>query len=207
MAKVAKGDDSRILSTKGADYTGLLVRKQTASWRKILQAPYRRNLKNLKLGFVLDIGCGIGRNLIILKGSGVGIDHNEESVEFTRRLGYEAFTPGGFRKSSFNRKGRFDSMLLSHVAEHMHKGEVISLLRKYAGLLKPGGRLIIICPQEAGFRGKPTHVEFMDFGKLRGVSKGLGFTFLEEYSFPFPRFFGRFFTYNEFVSVSRKPAS
>jgi hypothetical protein len=61
--------------------------------------------------------------------------------------------------------------------------------------------LIMICPQEAGFRGGPTHVEFMDFAKLRDIAGALGFTVRREYSFPFPRAFGRFFAYNEFVCV------
>jgi SAM-dependent methyltransferase len=203
---MAKSGDFSISSTKDVNYTNLLIKKQTTWWRHLLQTPYRWNLRRLKPGFVLDVGCGIGRNLIILKGNGVGIDHNPKSVEFAKKRGYEAFTPEGFRKSAFNVPGRFDSMLLAHVAEHMRKGEVISLLRKYAGLLRPGGVLIIICPQEAGYRGGQTHVEFMDFAKLRGVAKGLGFTVLKEYSFPFPRIFGCFFAYNEFISVSRKKA-
>jgi SAM-dependent methyltransferase len=204
---MAKRNDAVISSTKDADYADLLIKKQTTWWRHSLQTPYRWNLRRLKLGFVLDIGCGIGRNLIILKGNGVGIDHNRKSVEFAKKRRYHAFTPAEFRRSAFNVAGRFDSILLSHVAEHMRKGEVISLLKKYASLLRPGGMLIIICPQEAGYNGGPTHVEFMDFAKLRGIAKELGFTVLKEYSFPFPHIFGRFFTYNEFICVSRKPAS
>ena len=52
-------------------------------WKKLLdvQAPYRWNLQRLKLGLTLEIGCGIGRNLMHLKGQGIGIDHNFQSVE------------------------------------------------------------------------------------------------------------------------------
>lgn len=72
--------------TKNQSYSERLLNKQTAKWKEILdvQAPYRWNLQRLNLGFTLDIGCGIGRNLINLKGNGIGIDHNFHSVEVCR---------------------------------------------------------------------------------------------------------------------------
>jgi hypothetical protein len=66
------------------------------------------------------------------------------------------------------------------------------------------GRLIVITPQEAGFRSDPTHVEFFDFAAIRLCAKQCGFEMVREYSFPFARSVGRFFRYNEFVSVSRR---
>jgi len=74
----------------------------------------------------------------------------------------------------------------------------------YIYLLKPEGKLIIITPQEAGFRSDSTHIEFMDFAKLKNILNQLGLIVLQEYSFPFSRLIGRFFTYNEFVLVGQK---
>ena len=201
-------DNSGTLSTHGAQYTAWLIKRHTLWWRRFLdlQAPYRWNLNRLKPGLVLDIGCGIGRNLINLRGKGVGIDHNLQSVEFARRHRCIAFTPEEFQVSAFNTLGRFDSLLLSHVAEHMNKKEALELLKKYMYLLKREGRLIIITPQEAGYRSDRTHVEFMDFAKLRDIIKELKFMLLKEYSFPLPRIFGHWFIYNEFVSVSCRPS-
>lgn len=198
--------DDRPKTTKNPEYTDLLIKKQKVWWKRLLdvQAPYRWNLQRLKPGFTLDIGCGIGRNLIPLKGQGVGIDHNAQSVEIAKRQGLIAFTPEDFQTSAFNVNQPFDSFLLAHVAEHMTQKEVVDLLRKYIGLLKPGGKLIMICPQEAGYASDSTHVEFMDFPKLRNINKQLGLSILKEYSFPFPRFIGRIFTYNEFITVSHK---
>ena len=47
----------------------------------------------------------------------------------------------------------------------------------------------------------------MDFIRLARIADRLGFQPERSFSFPFPRWVGRFFRYNEFVVVSRKPAS
>ena len=62
----------------------------------------------------------------------------------------------------------------------------------------------ILNSQEAGFKKDATHREFMDFGKIRKIAEALGFRPVKEYSFPLPRFLGRFFYFNEFISVSEK---
>jgi 2-polyprenyl-3-methyl-5-hydroxy-6-metoxy-1,4-benzoquinol methylase len=159
-------------------------------------------LRRIAHGLVLDIGCGIGRNLAHLDGSGVGIDHNESSVQVALARGLKAFTPAQFRLSEFNRGGFFDVMLLAHVLEHMPETEAVDLVRQYEALVKPDGRLILITPQEAGFRSDPTHVEFLSHPQLRRIAESAGFSVpIREYSFPFPRPVGRIFTYNEFVGV------
>lgn len=195
-----------IKDTRHSDYTDLLLKKQIVWWKRLLnvQAPYRWNLQRLKPGFTLEIGCGIGRNLIHLKGQGVGVDHNLPSVEFARTQGLTAFTPEEFEVSDFNIPQHFDTLLLAHVAEHMTQNEAVELLNNYLPYIKSGGRLIIIAPQEAGYKSDATHVEFMDFPKLRKIHKQLNLKVVQEFSFPFPRFMGQLFTYNEFVSVSCK---
>lgn len=189
------------------EYTRRLVRLQRVWWKRWLdvQAPYRRNLLQMQPGLTLEVGCGIGRNLGHLGGNGVGVDMNRHSVLAARGLGLRAYTPEEFRGSEWDRPARFDSLLLSHVAEHMRRDQLVSLLREHLGYIRPGGQLILITPQERGFRSDPTHVEFMDTAALRGVADELGLLPVRDYSHPFPRAFGRLFVYNEFVSVSRKP--
>ncbi len=93
---------------------------------------------------------------------------------------------------------------MAHVPEHMTKQQVAKLLSDYLDLLKPEGQVILITPQEAAYRSDPTHVQFMDFEALRRIAGKLGLTHAREYSSPFVRFVGRWFKYNEFVSVSKK---
>jgi hypothetical protein len=134
------------------------------------------------------------------------VDTNEHCVRAARTRGLIAFTPGEFRASAeYSRAERFDSLLLSHVAEHMTEDEAVALVKEYEPLLRPDGRLIMEAPQEAGFRSDSTHIGLMDFAGLTRISDRLGFQVERAYSFPFPRWAGPLFTYNEFVVVSRKP--
>ena len=194
-------------STRDEKYTERLVSKESIWWKRLIdaQAPYRWNLRRLNLGFTLDIGCGVGRNLLHLSGNGVGIDHNRASVEVARSRGLTAFLPDEFDRSEFNLPHRFDAILIAHVLEHMTEPEAAELLERYLGLLKPGGRVVLITPQERGFKSDATHVQFMDFAALSRLSEMAGLLPVREYSFPFPRAAGRVFTHNEFVSLSAKP--
>ena len=194
------------VGTQDRRYTNRLLIKESPWWKRVLdvQAPYRWHLRSLKPGFTLDIGCGLGRNLINLNGNGVGIDHNPYSVEIARSRGLLAFTPLEFKESQFNKAHRFDSILLAHVAEHLLESEVVELVMSHIALLKPSGLIIIICPQDYGYRSDPTHIQFLDFTRLRAIACQAGLIPVREYSFPFPRVFGHLFKYNEFVSISRK---
>jgi 2-polyprenyl-3-methyl-5-hydroxy-6-metoxy-1,4-benzoquinol methylase len=193
--------------TRSDAYTTRLDELGGARWKRYLdvQAPYRWNIRRLDLGFTLDIGCGIGRNLLHLDGRGVGVDHNETSVELARARGCTAYTAEAFETSEHNRPEHFDSLLLAHVVEHMQLEEAAALVCDRVRLIRPGGKVALIAPQEAGYRSDATHVEFMDFDKLREILIAAGLECQRSYSFPFPRWVGRFFVHNEFVAVGTKP--
>jgi len=195
------------MSTKNKEYTLRLLENNTW-WKRLLdvQRPYRMHMQRLKLGHVLDIGCGVGRNLINIGGSGnpVGVDHNAHSVEVARSRGLIAFTPEEFRASSYAKPLTYDSLLLSHVAEHMRREEVVSVLREYMPYLRAGARIVLITPQEAGYKSDPSHVEFMDFEALMNILREVGVRVLRQYSYPLPRMLGKVFKYNEFVMIGQK---
>jgi SAM-dependent methyltransferase len=192
--------------TSSEAYADRLRDRSGTWWKKLLraQAVYRWNLRRLDPGFTLDVGCGIGRNLSHLDGYGVGVDHNPTAVAEARRRGLEAFTTDDFTRSAYASGGRFDSMLLAHVVEHMPYGDAVELVRRYLPYVADDGKFILICPQEAGYRSDPTHVEFADFTTLRDLCEEVGVTVANAYSFPLPRPAGRWFRFNEFVVVGRR---
>ncbi|SRR6266550_1640305 len=196
-----------MVSTKNEEYTRLLL-DRIVWWKRILdvQRPYRIHLQRLNLGSVLEIGCGIGRNLINLEKANrsVGIDHNPNSVAVAVSRGLVAFTPEQFLSSYYAQPSSFDSLLVSHVAEHMERDAVVSLLSEYLVYLRRGARVVIVTPQEAGYRVDPTHVEFMDFNRLVLILQEAGLNVVTHYSFPLPRLFGKVFKYNEFVVIGQK---
>lgn len=192
--------------TKDRAYTERLLRTEAIWWKQLFdrQAPYRWNLRRLNLGFVLDVGCGLGRNLLHLNGHGVGVDHNAHSIEVCRERGLTAFESKEFQSSPDAKQGGFDSLLFAHVLEHMRKSEAVDLVKAYLPFLKTGGMVVAICPQERGYASDPTHVEFRDWDQLRTIGGDAGLKVLRTYSFPFPRWVGKFFTHNEFVALFLK---
>jgi hypothetical protein len=96
-------------------------------------------------------------------------------------------------------------MLLAHVAEHLDEQTGVALLREYVGYVKPGGRVVLICPQELGYTKDASHVRFLDLDAMSALCAQVGAVTERAYSFPFPRPAGRVFPYNEFVVVARLP--
>jgi SAM-dependent methyltransferase len=195
--------------TADAEYAARLQRLGGRRWKRILnvQAPYRWNIRRFGLGRTLDIGCGLGRNLLHLDGNGVGVDHNAESVAECRRRGLTAYTVEEFPRSGHAVAGSFDSMLLAHVLEHVDRETADGMLFDYLKYVRPGGQVVFITPQESGYKSDSTHVRWVDFTVLRDTAQAHGLEVTRTFSFPLPRIAGKVFTYNEFVQVARIPSS
>ena len=198
--------DPALTDTADPAYTARLRDLEGAGWKQRLdvQRPYRWNLRRLHPGHVLDVGCGIGRNLAHLDGRGVGIDHNAESVATARERGLTAYTPDEFRGSADDTPGGYDSLLVAHVLEHLDLATQRDLFATYLPYVREGGRVILITPQEAGFRTDSTHVRFVDHAACDLALREHGWRAVSKQSFPFPRVVGRVFPYNEFVVVGER---
>ena len=191
--------------TRDPEYAVRLATLESKGWKKFLdvQAPYRRNLRQLDLGRTLDVGCGLGRNLMNLE-NGVGVDHNADAVKIARSRGLTAFTSNEWPDSGAAIHDSFDSILLAHVLEHVSQEDSDDIIAAYLPYLRPNGKLVLICPQEKGFPTDPTHIRWVDDSELRATGDRNEFHEIRNYSFPFPRFMGKFFTYNEFVYVGQR---
>jgi SAM-dependent methyltransferase len=181
-------------------YAERLSRLSTARWKQVLhvQAPFRWNVRRLARGRVLDVGCGIGRNLGHLDDA-VGVDHNPDSIATARGLGYRAWTTAEWPTCSDHELGAFDTLLVTHVFEHLADDEAEALLREYLPFLRPQARLVLICPQEWAYARDSTHVRFVTDGDLADLARRVGFRVVHQGSFPVPRFVGRVTPHAEFV--------
>ena len=193
-------------NTRGQEYTDRLAGLADVRWKQVLsvQAPYRWNIRRLKPGRTLDIGCGIGRNLTHLDDA-VGVDHNASSIQVARERGLTAWTSQDWPTCPDAVPQSFDTILLAHVLEHLDEATGDEVISSYLPYLRPSGRLILICPQERGYTTDPTHVRFLDMSAMRATGRRLGFVAERSFSFPFPRSAGKVFPYNEFVVVAGRP--
>ncbi len=193
--------------TASVEYARRLQAKQSVWWKRLLnvQAPYQWNLRRQGLGRTIDVGCGIGRNLETLAEGSVGVDHNVASVNLARERGLTALTVAEWQQSELRRPEAFDGMLLAHVIEHMDAAAGVALLHEYLPYLRPGGRVFFVCPQERGYASDPTHVRFTTGEDLAELASEVGLEPEPWFSFPFPRWLGRAFIYNEFCLRARLP--
>lgn len=96
---------------------------------------------------ILDIGCGYGRNMELIRTNvcGVnveGVDVNSHIVQSNRDRGFQCYTPEEFEKL----ESQYDCMIFSHVIEHFAPEELKKFLDFYLSRLKNYGYVIIMTP-------------------------------------------------------------
>ncbi len=138
---------------------------------------------------ILDLGCGNGRLLGLLRDFGcpdwelVGIDLDAEAAAACRAKGFEAHAG---RVEDFDPDGRgFDAVIMLQLIEHVE--DPVAICRRVHGLLRPGGRFVVETPNLAGidyrlFRRScwghyhfPRHWNLFSSSSLRGMLEGAGF--------------------------------
>ncbi len=194
-------------ATAAPGYADRLNRLQGKWWKKILpvQAPYRWRLRRHRLGRTVDVGCGNGRNLGTLPPGSVGVAHNPHLVAAACALGLTAYTTEEFfTRPDLSAPGSYDALLAAHLIEHLTPAEARTVMAQYVPLLRPGGQVLFITPQERGYASDPTHVHFTGFAELLRLCDDLGLRPVRRYSFPFPRWAGKPFIYNEFHLLAEK---
>lgn len=192
-------------ATAGPDYTARLRRLSHSRWKRVVDAqlPYRWNLRRLlPHQRTLDVGCGLGRNLAHLPDGSEGVDHNPFSVRACVAAGLTATTVDDFLSQDPDTVMPFTGLLAAHLVEHLPAGRSAEMLGAYLPYLAPRATVVLICPQERGFASDDTHTVFTDQQGLASLAGALDLNVVRQYSFPLPRFAGRVFTYNEFVTIA-----
>ena len=112
-------------ATADEAYAQRLNRLQNKWWKKVLdvQAPYRANLRRMRLGRTLDVGCGNGRNLGIPAGRAPSASTTTSTwCEAARERGCVAYTVEEFfADPELAAPGSFDSILAAHLVEHISR--------------------------------------------------------------------------------------
>jgi diadenosine tetraphosphate (Ap4A) HIT family hydrolase len=112
----------------------------TAKERDSISFPARHLLKNnLLKGKVLDLGCGLGSDVNILKEKGVDV------------VGYDKF----YFPQLPNEK--FDTIICLYVLNVLQKEEQTEVLLKVSQLLKPAGTAYFAVRRDVKFEGFRTH--------------------------------------------------
>ncbi|MCM8785900.1 MAG: class I SAM-dependent methyltransferase [Candidatus Omnitrophica bacterium] len=99
-------------------------------------------------GKVLDIGCGVGIMLELMKEKGfevVGQDISQFSIEFCKKKGFKVYSS----ISEINSENRFDLITMIDVIAHIK--DPLYYLQKCKKLLKSEGFLIIKTPLHSNF--------------------------------------------------------
>ncbi len=138
---------------------------------------------------VLDIGCGRGEFLELLKGSGIpakGIDINAEMVAFCQSLGLEAEESDALTHLSAVDRGYYDGIFCAQVIEHLSWSELVTLIQLGYERLADGGKLVMetINPQSlsvfsGAFYLDPTHTKPVHPLTLQFACQAVGFPSVE----------------------------
>lgn len=158
--------------------------------RRLVRKAYLHSARRRLRGPTLDFGCGVGELLATLPPGSQGLEYNRATVEHCRRNGLDVDWYDGFsddwQLSAIDGDRRFESMVVSHVLEHLDQPMVV-LRRLLSSAARFGiQRVLVVVPGRAGFRIDATHRTFVDRAMLSrpDVVEGTGFRVRSSRYFP-----------------------
>jgi SAM-dependent methyltransferase len=134
---------------------------------------------------VLDLGCGRGEWLSLLRNhgiEGVGIDTNEGQLAAARDNGLAVFNDDALQFLRTQPEGQFAAITAFHIFEHLPFALLAEWLLEIRRVLCPGGIVIAETPNPENlivgantFHLDPTHTRPLPSGVLAILSETLGF--------------------------------
>ena len=122
--------------------------------RRLIRAHFPRR----KDAAILDLGCGAGIILRVLRESGytnlAGVDTSTEQVAIARGKGLDIVRHGDlFVHLEQTERAMFDVVLAYDVIEHFGNSELLRMADEVFRILRPGGRWILHVPNAEGVFG------------------------------------------------------
>jgi 2-polyprenyl-3-methyl-5-hydroxy-6-metoxy-1,4-benzoquinol methylase len=145
-----------------------------------------RSLQWVPQGRVLDVGCGSGLWLMLMRQLGwrvEGVDFDDQSVSLARQQGL-TIHHGSVEQQKFATNS-FDAVTLNHVIEHVP--DPVRTLTECARILRPGGQLVLSTPSGSAlghrifkqhWRGlePPRHLHLFNPASMRALLNQSGFS-------------------------------
>ena len=146
-------------------------------------------------GTLLEVGCGGGNHLLSMQELGwtvKGIDIDPKAVQACQELGLPA--ENTTIEQLADRSEKFDAVVMSHVIEHVYDPR--KMIEDAYKLLKPGGKLVLITPNNESFSefvfgrnwlelDPPRHLVIFNMRSLKNLMTSVGFNTVADTSIRF----------------------
>jgi cyclopropane fatty-acyl-phospholipid synthase-like methyltransferase len=106
-------------------------------------------------GTVLEIGCGKGVMLLMLKENGVdgyGIDLSDTAVKYCKEKGLKAIHSDLLTHLKKLNNDSLGGIFCAHVIEHLRPEEAVTFFKQAYRVLKKGSKLVIVTPNAKDLR-------------------------------------------------------
>ncbi|MDI6737844.1 MAG: class I SAM-dependent methyltransferase [Nanoarchaeota archaeon] len=129
---------------------------------------------------VLDVACGEGTNLLLMKKNGInarGIDLTPEFAKECRSKGLNVIQGDALQLNKYFKKGEFDGILCSFLVEHLTKNQIKALFKEMNALLAQDGLLTINYVKRfyKRFQEDPTHKTILPEWEIINMLIAAGF--------------------------------
>lgn len=195
------------------DYAATQLQRSRHPLRRIVKGWYLRQVLMRVDGPTIDFGCGAGQLLRRLPAGSVGLEVNPFLIEALRATGLDVRAAGG-DLGDFDLPGlaigRYRSLVISHVLEHL-PDPAAALQRLLAACGRLGvQRVVAVVPGAKGYASDPTHRTFIDrrYVQQHLPARSEGFERVSMGYFPGPwEVLGRAYTFHEMILVYRRSAA
>jgi SAM-dependent methyltransferase len=164
---------SKFMETSSEEYKKHLEDKYLPGRDKYLHwIFYPKLLRQFQEGEILDLGFGTGEFLKFLKlkkRECFGIDSNPYLTKLLQDQGFNVSLDDITTLSTV--KMQISNAITDNVLEHLDEEQILQVFSVLKTKMKKGGVLLVLVPQEKGYKRDPTHKTFVDHNLISRMCK------------------------------------